>query len=40
MPYDHLDLGCTPSDEDCAQIGVDDNYRVTARRECRVSRLG
>ena len=35
MPYDHLDLGCAPSDEACAQVGVDDNYRVTARRECR-----
>ncbi len=35
MPYDHLDLGCTPSDEACAQIGIDDNYRVRARRECR-----
>jgi hypothetical protein len=35
MPFDHLDLGCTPSDEACAQVGVDDNYRVRARRECR-----
>ena len=32
---DHLDLGCAPSDEDCAQLGVDDNYAVRARRECR-----
>lgn len=35
MPYDHLDLGCAPSDEDCAQLGVDDNYAVRARRECQ-----
>lgn len=32
---DHLDLGSAPSDEDCAQIGVDENYAVRARRECR-----
>ncbi len=32
---DHLDLGCAPSDEDCAQVGVDDNYEARARRECR-----
>ena len=32
---DHLDLGSAPSDEHCAQIGVDDNYEVHARRECR-----
>ena len=32
---DHLDLGSAPSDEDCAQIGVDDNYEARARRECR-----
>ena len=32
---DHLDLGCAPSDEDCAQLGVDDNYEVRARCECR-----
>ena len=32
---DHLDLGCAPSDEDCAQVGVDDNYPVRAKRECR-----
>jgi hypothetical protein len=33
---DHLDLGCAPSDEDCAQVGKDD-YRPRARRECRAS---
>jgi len=32
---DHLDLGSAPSDEDCAQVGIDDNYEVRARRECR-----
>ena len=32
---DHLDLGSVPSDEDCAQVGVDDNYPVRAKRECR-----
>lgn len=32
---DHLDLGSAPSDEDCAQLGMDDNYAVRARRECR-----
>jgi len=32
---DHLDLGSAPSDEDCAQIGVDDNYELRAKRECR-----
>ena len=32
---DHLDLGSAPSDEDCAQLGVDDEYPVRARRECR-----
>jgi len=32
---DHLDLGSAPSDEDCAQLGVDDDYPVRAKRECR-----
>ena len=32
---DHLDLESAPSDEDCAQLGVDDNYAVRAKRECR-----
>jgi hypothetical protein len=32
---DHLDLGSAPSDEDCAQLGMDDNYPVRAKRECR-----
>ena len=32
---DHLDLGSAPSDEDCAQLGVDDNYVTRAKRECR-----
>ena len=32
---DHLDLGSAPSDEDCAQLGVDDNYVARAKRECR-----
>ena len=32
---DHLDLGSAPSDEDCAQVGVDDNYEARAKRECR-----
>ena len=32
---DHLDLGTVPSDEDCAQLGVDDDYAARAKRECR-----
>lgn len=32
---DYLDLGCAPSDEHCAQLGVDDQYEACARRECR-----
>jgi hypothetical protein len=32
---DHLDLGSAPSDEDCAQVGVDENYEARAKRECR-----
>jgi hypothetical protein len=30
---DHLDIGSTPPDEDCAQVGSDDYHRL-ARREC------
>ena len=37
MPYDHLDLGSAPSDEDCASAG-DDDYDVRAQRECRALR--
>ena len=32
---DHLDLGSAPSDEDCAQLGVDEQYDARAKRECR-----
>ena len=32
---DYLDLGSAPSDENCAQLGVDDSYEARARRECR-----
>ena len=32
---DYLDLGSSPSDESCAQLGVGDDYPVRARRECR-----
>lgn len=32
---DHLDLGSAPSDESCAQIGVDPDYGARAKRECR-----
>lgn len=32
---DHLDLGSAPSDEDCASVGIDDDYEVRAKRECR-----
>lgn len=28
-----LDLGCTPCDEECAQVGT-ENYGVRARKEC------
>ena len=31
---DCLDLGSSPSHEDCAQVGRDDYYEL-ARRECR-----
>ena len=31
---DCLDLGSTPSQEDCAQVGRED-YHLRARRECR-----
>jgi hypothetical protein len=30
-----LDVGCAPSEEDCAQVGRED-YSERARRECRV----
>lgn len=30
---DFLELGCTPSDEECAQVG-EDNYESNARAEC------
>ena len=32
---DHLDLGSAPADEACAQLSVDDEYEVQAKRECR-----
>ncbi len=32
---DYLDLGSAPSDERCAQLGVDSDYELRARRECR-----
>ena len=32
---DHLDLGSAPAEEDCAQLGVNDDYPVRAKRECR-----
>lgn len=32
---DHLDLGSAPSEEPCAQLGVDENYPLRAKRECR-----
>jgi hypothetical protein len=31
---EQLDLGCAPSEEDCAQVGSDD-YHDRSRRECR-----
>lgn len=34
MPTDYLTLGCTPSSEDCAQVGRDD-YEPLMRRETR-----
>lgn len=32
---DHLDLGSAPANENCAQIGVHDDYPARAKRECR-----
>lgn len=32
---DYLDFGSAPSDERCAQLGVDPDYADRARRECR-----
>jgi hypothetical protein len=32
---DYLDLGSAPSNERCAQLGVDTNYVDRARSECR-----
>ena len=32
---DYVDIGSTPAEEDCAQVGTDD-YAVRARRECGV----
>ena len=32
---DHLDLGSAPADEQCAQVGIDENYELHAKRECR-----
>ena len=31
---EHLDIGSTPPEEDCAQVGSEDYY-PRARRECR-----
>lgn len=32
---DHITLGQTPVDEDCAQVGIDD-YTERAIKECRI----
>jgi hypothetical protein len=32
--WDCIDLGCTPTLEDCAQVGQ-PNYATQARKECR-----
>jgi hypothetical protein len=31
---DHYDLGSAPANERCAQLGIDADYPVRARREC------
>jgi len=30
----YIELGCTPSDEECAQVG-EENYESNARAECQ-----
>lgn len=32
---DEMPIGCTPSDEDCAQLGVMDDYPRWAKTECQ-----
>jgi hypothetical protein len=34
MPRETLELGSSPCDEDCAQVGT-DNYQEQSRKECR-----
>lgn len=34
---DYLTIGCSPVEEDCAQVGG-ENYAETARRECNAFR--
>ena len=34
MERDYIDIGCTPHDEQCAQVGQ-DNYPEQSRKECR-----
>ena len=32
--FEYVSIGCSPCDEDCAQVGS-DNYQARAKRECR-----
>lgn len=32
---DYLSLGPVPAEEECAQLGIDDDYHERAHRECR-----
>lgn len=34
MPRDYINIGSTPCNEDCAQVGT-ENYSSRAREECR-----
>ena len=35
---DHLNIGPTPDEEECAQVGIDPNYDSASKRECAVYR--
>ena len=33
--FDYINIGPAPAEEDCAQVGDDDDYYVKAKIECR-----
>lgn len=35
---DYLNIGPTPAEEECAQVGIDPNYDSASQRECAVYR--